>query len=338
MDLRIRRFKGSDLQALYELLSDEEVMRYIEPPYSFEQTEAFLETAGLSDAPLIYAVEKDDGLFIGYVISHDYDEDSKEIGWVLKRSFWGKGYAEALTEMLIEEARSEGKAAVIECSPEQQLTKHIAEKSGFIHIGQREGCDIYKHNGGTGQRKAVMRLYHAGFRTIKEPDVRHGRKNADFGQGFYLTSDPDFAHRWARERKGEETVVNTYELDTEGLTVHRFKRDAAWFDYIFSNRNREPDELAADVVFGPVANDTIYDTFGIITSGFLKPEDAMRLLLIGPEYHQVVLKTEKAAGKLKWLSSEVLSPDEVARYRAAAAKEEAEYQELFAEEFEKRKG
>lgn len=43
--LRIRRFKKDDLQALYELLSDEDVMCYIEPPYSFPQTEAFLHSA-----------------------------------------------------------------------------------------------------------------------------------------------------------------------------------------------------------------------------------------------------------------------------------------------------
>ena len=46
--LNIRHFKIDDLQALYELLSDEEVMRYIEPPYSFPQTETFLQSAGLA--------------------------------------------------------------------------------------------------------------------------------------------------------------------------------------------------------------------------------------------------------------------------------------------------
>ena len=34
-----------------------------------------------------------------------------------------------------------------------------------------------------------MILYHTGFETIKEPDVHLGRRNADFGQGFYLTAD-----------------------------------------------------------------------------------------------------------------------------------------------------
>jgi hypothetical protein len=32
-----------------------------------------------------------------------------------------------------------------------------------------------------------MLLYHTGFDEIKHPDIHIGRKNADFGQGFYLS-------------------------------------------------------------------------------------------------------------------------------------------------------
>ena len=89
--LRIRRFEEKDLQALYELLSDEEVMRYIEPPYSFPQTEAFLHSAGLSRSPLIYAVETANRDFVGYVIYHDYDEESKRNRMGTEKSFLGQG-------------------------------------------------------------------------------------------------------------------------------------------------------------------------------------------------------------------------------------------------------
>ena len=142
--LNIRHFKKDDLQALYELLSDEEVMRYIEPPYSFPQTEAFLHSAGLALSPLIYAVETANRDFVGYVIYHDYDEQSKEIGWVLRRAFWGRGYAGKLTKQLIEKAYAEGKSAVLECSPAQAVTKHIAEKFGFSYRKQRDGCEVYQ--------------------------------------------------------------------------------------------------------------------------------------------------------------------------------------------------
>ncbi len=178
-----------------------------------------------------------------------------------------------------------------------------------------------------------MVLYHTGYQEIRVPDIRHGRINADFGQGFYLTADEEFARRWARERKDAQTIVNVYDLDQTGLCVHRFERNKEWFDYIFRNRAALPDLLAeADVIIGPIANDTIYDTFGIITSGLLPPEKAMKLLMIGPCYEQIVVKSQKAADQLMWRGGSVLTGKEVERYRNVVAEEEAEYQRLFAEE------
>ena len=168
-----------------------------------------------------------------------------------------------------------------------------------------------------------VKLYHTGAVEIPAPDIRHGRVNADFGQGFYLTPDADFTYRWARK----DAVVNAYELDLEGLAVHRFERDEAWFDYIFHNR-RARDTVEADVIIGPIANDTIFDTFGIISSGYLKPGDALELLRIGPEYTQVAVKTEKAAKRLRWTGAKVVA--DVETHRQALKAEMAEYDREFA--------
>lgn len=168
-----------------------------------------------------------------------------------------------------------------------------------------------------------MKLYHTGTVAIPAPDIRRGRINADFGQGFYLTPDADFTYRWARG----DAVVNEYELELSGLAVHRFERSQAWFDYIFHNR-RARDTLAADVVIGPIANDTIFDTYGIISSGYLKPGDALALLMIGPEYTQVAVKTERAAAELKWLGAGAV--DGAQARREALRAEMAEYDRQFA--------
>ena len=118
-------------------------MRYIEPPYTEEKAASFLKTAALSDPPLIYAVERD-GHFIGYIIFHDYDESSMEIGWVLHPSYWGMGCASSLTAQLIDRCQSLGKQAVMECAPEQEVTKHIAQKYGFAYIGNEDGLDVFR--------------------------------------------------------------------------------------------------------------------------------------------------------------------------------------------------
>ena len=181
-----------------------------------------------------------------------------------------------------------------------------------------------------------MLLYHTGYQEIPRPDVRYGRKNADFCQGFYTTPDRDFALRWARERRGVPTVLNTYELRTEGLCIRYWERGADWYDYLHDNRAGRPDALPeADVVIGPIANDTLYDTLGIITSGFLTRKQATELLQLGPEYRQAVLKTDRAAEKLRWLSGEIISPEEIERCRAVVAEEERSYQTAFAALLEK---
>ena len=162
-----------------------------------------------------------------------------------------------------------------------------------------------------------MILYHTSDREIQHPDIHIGRKNADFGWGFYLTPDREFTYRWARDN----AIVNAYEFDESGLAIHRFSRNKDWFDYIFRNR-RLQDNLTADVVIGPIANDTIFETLGIITSGFLKPDEALTLLLIGPEYTQVAIKTEKAAARLHWIRSEQIRCQDAQAFQA----EQEDYQ------------
>ena len=132
----------------------------------------------------------------------------------------------------------------------------------------------------------------------------------------------EFAYRWA----GKDAIVNEYELDEDGLLIHRFERDEDWFNYIFQNR-RVRDGLSVDVVISPIANDTIFETLWIISSGLLSSADAMKILMIGPEFTQVAIKTEKAASQLKWIRSEKITKLDEAYRRA----EQAEYDAAFAE-------
>ena len=101
-------------------------------------------------------------------------------------------------------------------------------------------------------------------------------------------------------------------MDLEGLTCKTFNRGPEWFEYIYGNRNGVEDVLSGtDVIRGPIANDTIYDTLGVTTSGFLSKGNSLRLLMVGPEYIQIALKTQKAADHLKWTGSYILSSAEI---------------------------
>lgn len=142
--LVVRRFVQSDLKELYKLLSDPEVMVFLEPSYTYEQAERFVWEAALTELPLVYAVEDREEQFLGYVIYHGYGKDSVELGWVLKPSVWDRGYASELTRGLLKESEGRYASAIIECVPQQEATKAIARKSGFLYVGTKDGCEIYR--------------------------------------------------------------------------------------------------------------------------------------------------------------------------------------------------
>ena len=180
-----------------------------------------------------------------------------------------------------------------------------------------------------------MILFHTGFSEIRKPDIHYGRKNADFGQGFYLSPEKEFSCRWARERKDEDSYLNTYEFNEDGLRIKVLKRDEDWVSCIFANRRGKADTFSQyDVIIGPIANDTLYDTMGILTSGFLSDGQALQILELGPEYTQWVIKSEKALSQLRWLSSRVLTKEEIASCRLTVQKEETEFQTQFAEKIQ----
>ncbi|MBR4667612.1 MAG: DUF3990 domain-containing protein [Butyrivibrio sp.] len=177
-----------------------------------------------------------------------------------------------------------------------------------------------------------MKVFHAGYDEIRVPDIHRGRTNADFGQGFYLSDSYEFASRWVREKSGASIIVNSYELDENGLEIKTFDRDREWFTYVFSNRRSMPDILSGtDLIIGPIANDTIYNTLGIMASGFLTDEEALKLLSVGPLYRQIVIRTQKAAEKLHYISSEVLTKEAIDKNKALFAADEEQYLQKFAE-------
>ena len=47
--------------------------------------------------------------------------------------------------------------------------------------------------------------------------------------------------------------------------------------------------------------------------------------MIGPEYEQIALKTDKAADQLRWKSARIIGREEISRFRDAVVKEQEEY-------------
>ena len=143
--LLIRELTMADLDDLYAILSDPEAMRFIEPPYTRQQTAAFITENSRSEVPLVYGVESlETGSLIGHLIWHPFDSEAYELGWILDRTYWGRGYAAELTRALVDLAKQELRDVVIQCTPEQLAARHIAEKFGFFFLGVENGLCMYR--------------------------------------------------------------------------------------------------------------------------------------------------------------------------------------------------
>ena len=124
--LLMRPFSMQDAAALYPILADRNVIRFIQEPFTLEQTIKFIERAGLSVPPLVYALEYKENRHISDNVP--YEPTSYELGWILDSRVWGKGFANEITQALIEEARKRGiPSLVIECHPGQKASCKILD-------------------------------------------------------------------------------------------------------------------------------------------------------------------------------------------------------------------
>ena len=143
--LTIRPFTMEDTDALFSMLSDPEVMRFIEPPYTRQQTAAFITDQLRAEVPQAYALtDRATGDVLGQIIWHPHDSEAYELGWILARGHWGKGYATEITHALLNIAWSELKDVVIQCTPEQTAASSIALKNSFFFLGVENGLQVYR--------------------------------------------------------------------------------------------------------------------------------------------------------------------------------------------------
>lgn len=130
--LILRRFCKSDLQDLYEYLSDEEVVRF-EPykPMDLQEVENTLSWR-ISTEEMLAVELKASGKLIGNVYLGQRDFEARELGFVFNRQYWGQGYARESCEALIQQAFATGVHRIYaECDPENIHSWRLLEKLGF---------------------------------------------------------------------------------------------------------------------------------------------------------------------------------------------------------------
>lgn len=134
--LLIREFVPGDARDLYEILGDKETMAYSEPPYSFEQTRAFLAEFCIEKRGALAAVEKESGKVIGYLLFKALEEGVYELGWFFNRAYWRRGYAWEACSAVKEYAFAELRARKIVAETiDTQRSVPLMEKLGMVREG-----------------------------------------------------------------------------------------------------------------------------------------------------------------------------------------------------------
>ena len=159
-----------------------------------------------------------------------------------------------------------------------------------------------------------MTLYHGSDQIIKIPELRLSIRTLDFGPGFYTTTNKkqavDFAVkvydrsiRTGDTPKGKFISIYdvNYEIMQKELNILRFESaDEAWFDFVIANRRSTWQGKRNDVIFGPVANDTIYRTLIAFENGTLSKAETIARLNVRQLFDQMTFASERSLSYLKF--------------------------------------
>lgn len=151
-------------------------------------------------------------------------------------------------------------------------------------------------------------LYHGSVSIAEHPLVHVGRKDLDFGQGFYLTEIEQQAISWAHTLQGRSKTrrtayVNVYEMDDEDTVREEYKwksfpaYDRDWLDFIVASRRGQMPWKDWDVIDGGIANDSVIDTIDAYISGLINAETALGGLTYHKPNHQVCILNQQIVEK-----------------------------------------
>ena len=129
-------------------------------------------------------------------------------------------------------------------------------------------------------------VYHGSTEMVEHPDSKFGRRNLDFGQGFYVTNLRKQAADWTTQtadRKQLSPILNKYRLKRDAIIAEArckiFKAyDKEWLDFIVASRQGQQVADNYDYIEGGVANDRVIDTINLYMAGLMDESTALSRL------------------------------------------------------------
>ncbi len=177
----------------------------------------------------------------------------------------------------------------------------------------------------------IITIYHGSEKIVEVPTFGEGKKNNDFGLGFYCTESEGLAKEWAISslRNG---FANKYTLDTEYMRILNLNSPEYtilnWIAVLVEHRlfsiktpvarrakqylidNFSINVNAFDIITGYRADDSYFDYAESFLNNGISVEQLARAMKLGKLGEQIVIKSQFAFSRLKFEGFDVAEKEE----------------------------
>ena len=167
-------------------------------------------------------------------------------------------------------------------------------------------------------------IYHGSVSIIEHPEFGKGKIKNDYGRGLYCTEDLNLAKEWAVE-EDRDGYANKYMLNMQGLSVLNLSETATvlhWITVLLQNRvfalrhditktgkkyliehfSIPTDKY--DVIRGYRADDSYFAYAESFLNNAIPVQRLSEALRLGNLGEQIVLKSQKAFGQIRFIGYE----------------------------------
>lgn len=176
----------------------------------------------------------------------------------------------------------------------------------------------------------IITIFHGSEQIVEVPEFGLGRKNNDFGLGFYCTESEDLANEWAVSslRSG---FANRYTLDTEYLNILNLNSPdytiLNWIAVLVEHRlfsiktpvarrakrylidNFGINVNAYDLITGYRADDSYFDYAESFLNNGISVEQLAKAMRLGKLGEQIVLKSKFAFDRIRYEGFDIAVKD-----------------------------
>ena len=200
----------------------------------------------------------------------------------------------------------------------------------------------------------IITLFHGSEKVIEAPSFGEGKRNNDFGLGFYCTETENLAKEWAVSSL-RDGFCNRYTLDTEYMKILNLNSPdytiLNWIAVLVEHRlfsirtpiarrakkylidNFGINVNAFDIVTGYRADDSYFDYAESFLNNAISVEQLAAAMKLGKLGEQIVLKSQFAFSRIRFEGFDVAEKEEFYVLRKARNDEANRlYLELLEEE------